>query len=76
MKTDSPTEAIVPCGTVVSVLAVGPKVRGFKTGRGQWICKGDKNPWYNFLQSGNKAVSPVPVDLRHVRDPYRHESNI
>jgi hypothetical protein len=27
-----------------SVLATGPKVRGFKPGRGQWTFKGDKNP--------------------------------
>jgi hypothetical protein len=31
-------------GLVVSVLATGPKVRGFKPGRGRWIFKGDKNP--------------------------------
>jgi hypothetical protein len=27
-----------------SMLAAGPKVRGFKPGRGRWIFKGDKNP--------------------------------
>jgi hypothetical protein len=27
---------------VVSVLATGPKVRGFNPGRGRWIFKGDK----------------------------------
>jgi hypothetical protein len=27
-----------------SVLATGPKVSGFKPGRGRWIFKGDKNP--------------------------------
>ena len=31
-------------GPVVSVLATGPKVRGFNPGRGRWIFKGDKNP--------------------------------
>jgi hypothetical protein len=31
-------------GLVVSVLATGPKVRGFDPGRGRWIFKGDKNP--------------------------------
>jgi hypothetical protein len=31
-------------GLVVSVLASGPKVRGFNPGRGRWIFKGDKNP--------------------------------
>jgi hypothetical protein len=28
---------------VVIVLAIGPKVHGFKPGRGQWIFEGDKN---------------------------------
>jgi hypothetical protein len=31
-------------GLVVSVLATGPKVRGFDPDRGRWIFKGDKNP--------------------------------
>jgi hypothetical protein len=31
-------------GLVVSVLATGPKVRGFDPDRCQWIFKGDKNP--------------------------------
>jgi hypothetical protein len=26
------------------VLATGPKVGGFKPGRGRWVFKGDKNP--------------------------------
>jgi hypothetical protein len=29
---------------VVSVLATGPKARGFDPDRGRWIFKGDKNP--------------------------------
>jgi hypothetical protein len=29
-------------GLVVSVLATGPKIRGFKPGRGRWIFKCDK----------------------------------
>jgi hypothetical protein len=31
-------------GLVVSVLAIGPKVRVFKPDRGQWIYNGDKHP--------------------------------
>jgi hypothetical protein len=31
-------------GLVVSVLAPGPKFRGFDPDRGQWIFKGDKKP--------------------------------
>jgi hypothetical protein len=44
-------------GLVVSVLATGPKVRGFD--RGRWIFKGDKNPEHHFLRRGNKAVGPM-----------------
>jgi hypothetical protein len=28
---------------MVSVLAIGPKIRGFKAGQGQLIFKGDRN---------------------------------
>jgi hypothetical protein len=31
-------------GLVVIVLPIGPKVRGFKPGRGRWTSKGYKNP--------------------------------
>jgi hypothetical protein len=31
-------------GVTVIVLAFGPKVRGFKPGRGRWIFNGDENP--------------------------------
>jgi hypothetical protein len=31
-------------GLVVIILAIGPKVRGFKPDRGRWVSKGDKNP--------------------------------
>jgi hypothetical protein len=43
-------------GLMVSVLATGPKVRGFDPDRGRWIFKGDKNPEHNFLRKGSKAV--------------------
>jgi hypothetical protein len=43
---------------VVSVLATGPKVRGFNPGRSRWVFKGDKNPDH-FLRSGSKAVGPM-----------------
>jgi hypothetical protein len=52
---------------VVSVLATGPKVRGFDPDRGRWIFKGDKNPEQHFLRRGSKTVGPV--DLRHVKEP-------
>jgi hypothetical protein len=38
---------------VVSVLASGPKVRGFDRDRGRWIFKDDKN------RRGSKAVGPM-----------------
>jgi hypothetical protein len=38
-------------GLVVSVLAIGPKVRGLTPGRERWISKGDKNQKHDFLRS-------------------------
>jgi hypothetical protein len=35
---------VVLGGLVVIVLAIGPKVHGFKPGRERWLFKGDKNP--------------------------------
>jgi hypothetical protein len=40
-----------------SVLAIGPKVRGFKPSRGRRIFKGDKNPQHAFLRR-SKVVGP------------------
>jgi hypothetical protein len=31
-------------GVIVSVIAIRPKARGFKPGRGAGLFKGDKNP--------------------------------
>jgi hypothetical protein len=50
--------SVVVGGIVVNVLATGPKVCGFKLGRGRWIFKGDKNMQHVFLRKGNRAVSP------------------
>jgi hypothetical protein len=44
---------------MVSVLATGPKVRGFDPDRGRWIFKGDKNPEHPLLRRGSKAVDPM-----------------
>jgi hypothetical protein len=41
---------------VVSALASGPKISGFKPGRGRWIFNGDKIPWQDFLRRESKAV--------------------
>jgi hypothetical protein len=47
---------IVVFGVVmVSVLAIGPNVRGFKPGRVIWIFKGDQNPQHAFRHRGSKA---------------------
>jgi hypothetical protein len=37
---------------VVIVVTTKLKVRGFRTGRGRWIFKGDKNPQHEFLRGG------------------------
>jgi hypothetical protein len=39
-------------GVVVSVLATGPKVCGFKTQPRRRFFKGDKNPQHTFLSNG------------------------
>jgi hypothetical protein len=49
------TFEVVLGGLVVSVLAIGPKVRGYKPGRGRWIFQADKNPQHTFLRMGSKA---------------------
>jgi hypothetical protein len=47
---------------VLSLLAIGPKVRGFIPDRRRRIFKGDKNPQLALLRMGNKAfASPLPV---------------
>jgi hypothetical protein len=43
-------------GVMVNMLAIVPKVHGFKPGQGQWIFKGDKNPQHTFLRRGRKFV--------------------
>jgi hypothetical protein len=50
---------VVLGGVMAVVLVTGTKVRGFKLCRVQWISKGDKIPWHNFLRSGSKAVGPM-----------------
>ena len=48
-----------PGGPVVIILATEPEVRAFKPGRGRWIFSVRKNPEYDFLRKGSKAVGPV-----------------
>jgi hypothetical protein len=40
--------AVVLGGIVIIVLAIGPKVRGFKPSRGRYIFKGDINSTTSF----------------------------
>ena len=48
-----------PGGPVVIIRASGSEVHGFKPGQGQWIFSERKNPEYDFLQKGSKAMGPV-----------------
>ena len=48
-----------PGGPVVILLATGSEVRGFKPDRGRWIFSEHKNPEYDFLRKGSKAMGPV-----------------
>jgi hypothetical protein len=49
-------------GVMVSVLATGPKVRGFKPGRGEEMFKGDKIR-NTFLPEGSKAGDLTSYDI-------------
>jgi hypothetical protein len=50
---------VVIGGQEASVLAIGPKVRGFKTGQRRWIFKGDKIPQHAFFGVEVKLVGPM-----------------
>ena len=52
-------EVVDPGGPVVIILDCGSEVRGFDPGRGRWIFSERKNPEYDFLRKGSKAVGPV-----------------
>jgi hypothetical protein len=57
---------VVVGGLVVSVLSTGPKVRGFKPGRGRWNFYDDKIPQHAFLPP-SAAFREI---LRHVKEPF------
>ena len=48
-----------PGGLGVIILASGSEIRWFDPGRGRWIFSELKNPEYDFLRKGSKAVGPV-----------------
>jgi hypothetical protein len=56
-------------GLVVSVLAIGPKVHGFKPGHGRCIFKGDKILSMTSFGEEVKPSAACRNILRHVRDP-------
>jgi hypothetical protein len=63
-------------GLVVSVLATGPKVRGFDPDRGRWIFKGDKNPEHvkccvspSLLTACQMALTGTSVSIETVARP-------
>jgi hypothetical protein len=54
---------------VVIVLAIGPKVRGFKPGRGRRIFKGDKIRNKTSFGGAVKPSARLRKILRNVKDP-------
>jgi hypothetical protein len=59
---------------VVSRLAIGPNVRGFKADRGRWIFNGDKKI-FSAPSFGGEVKPSVPCHkiLRHVKNPSKYE---
>jgi hypothetical protein len=57
-------------GLVVSVLASGTQIRGFKPGQSRQIFFGRKNPQHAFLRNGSKAVGPVSQICGTLKNPY------
>ena len=47
---------------MVIILASGSEVHEFDSGRGRWIFSERKNPEYDFLRKGSKAVGPRIVE--------------
>jgi hypothetical protein len=44
---------------MVIVLAIGPKVRGLKPGRGDRYFTGDKKPQHAFIRKGSESGGPM-----------------
>jgi hypothetical protein len=61
-------------GVVVSVLATGPKVRGFKRGRGERFLRAIKIQSTPSLGWEVKPEVPRRKILRYVKDPLRYFS--
>jgi hypothetical protein len=56
-------------GLVLSLLASGTRVRGFKPGRSRQIFSGEKNPQHAFLRKGSKAVCPISQICCMLKNP-------
>jgi hypothetical protein len=54
-------------GVVISVLVTGPKVRGFKLGRGRWSFMGNKNPHHASFGGEVKPEAPCRKIFPHLR---------
>ena len=54
---------------MVIIVASGSKVRGFDPGQGRCIFSEHKNPEYDFLWKGSKAMGPMSLDLRYIKEP-------
>jgi hypothetical protein len=54
---------------VVCVLAIGPKVRGFKRCQVQWFFKGDATRSAPSFGGEVKMSAPYRKILRHVKEP-------
>jgi hypothetical protein len=50
---------VVLSGVMVIVLAIGPKVCGFKPSQERRIFKGNKNLMHDILWRGSKSVGPM-----------------
>jgi hypothetical protein len=59
-------------GLLVSTLATGPKVRGFKPGRDRWILRVIISA-ARLPSEGKSSRRSHVVDLRHVKEPYEHD---
>jgi hypothetical protein len=59
---------IVLGGVMVIVLAIGPKVRGFKPGLGQWIFKGEKIRSTTSFEGEVKLSAPCCKILWQIED--------
>jgi hypothetical protein len=58
---------------VVSMLDIGPKVRGFKPGRGRWIFKGEKIRSTPSFGSEVKPPTPYRKIFGMLKIPSKYE---